>query len=220
MKKIDNVKNENVENVENVESAENKAVESTEKNENVVVAKKQTSQQIVNNLIKPLIIDYKKFASDKALKIALETCLKNVAVNTAYDHDNGFILKATIKTADFLKFNENIVVAVSKNATQNVNVFKKLYSDTIYKMLDKALKIENGVAVKLLFTETYCYMLKKSNKLKDTLKYYNDNNIKITLADLITKTGISVYKTMQQFAVDFALFVNKIADSKKQTETK
>ena len=217
---MENVKNVKNENVENVESAENKAVESTEKNENVVVAKKQTSQKIVNDLIKPLIINYKKFASDKALKIALETCLKNVAVNTAYDHSNGFILKATIKTADFLKFNENIVVAVSKSATQNVNVFKKLYNENIYNLLDKALKIENGLAVKLLFTETYCYMLRKSNKLKDTLKYYNDNNIKITLADLITKTGISVYKTMQQFIVDFALFMNKLADNKKETETK
>ena len=166
---------------------------------------KLNTQKIINTLGKNIYISYTEYNSNKPLKMVVDNIFNKIDITSNYTDTNGFNIMVKIKNDIFKMFLNNQNVIVSKNAEMQVNPFASIFKADFVELIKNA----NIDFCKKVLSETICYSLRKANKLKNAIKYYNDNNLKISLIDIMQVVKLSPYTTLKQFAFDFITALEK-----------
>ena len=163
-----------------------------------------TSQKVIKNIVNNFVKNYDAYNRNKALKLTTNNIFNQFEIKTI-SNDFDYNIMCKIKTNDFLKLNETTLIEISKNITCSINVFNELYRK---EFLDILKTIDTNTQ-KMLLAKSICYNLKLSVALSNTLKYYRDNNIKISAFDICTKQKISLYQVLKDFALIVIDYTNK-----------
>lgn len=179
----------------------------TNTNTNKNVAKKPkvaTTQTYVNDFKNDAIVKYPVFNSNAYLKRGSQICFANFEIVTSSSAEIDFNISCKIKTSDFEKMQNDTQFEINKNLTLKYNVFANIYKT----MFIETLKDIDTTTLKHLFSKSICYTIKLAPGLANTIRYFNENNIKPTVNDLLTKQKLSTYKVFENFVYIVYDYIN------------
>lgn len=171
----------------------------------IEIAIAKNTNKVVKNAIDFLIKPHTIYNKNRALKLVASDIIGGFDISTKNSNDIDFEIVCKITTEKYLQLNEIKVIDLSKNITCSVNVFNEIYTELFL----NTLKNIDTTTQKMLLSKSICYNLQQQPTLKNSIKYYKDNNLKVKFSDICTKQKLSIYQIFKQFATNVIDYLNK-----------
>lgn len=167
-------------------------------------ATEKTTADYIKEFEKENINGYPIFNSNKALKTGLKIVFNDFEIIASKSEDLNFNLTCKIKTEDFAKLNTNNMFDISSILKMQLNLFENVYKQKFLNVL----KDIDQQTQKYLLSKAICYTLNTGKTLKNSLKWYKENNITPTIDDLLTKQKLSIYQVLKEYVYMVYDFIN------------
>lgn len=167
-------------------------------------ASEKTTCDYVKDFEKSAINGYPIYNSNKPLKIGYKFVFDSFEIITSKSEDLNFNITCKIKSEDYAKLNTNNDFNISSVLKMQLNLFENTYKKEFLNTL-KNIDLQTQ---KFLFSKSICLTLKSGKTLKNSIKFYKENNQTPTVSDLLTKLNLSIYQVLKEFVFQVYDYLN------------